>query len=78
MGGTTGLEGGDCTNGGALLGMVEMLVSFIGIGAVVVVVVFVGCFCVTSSTTFDLLGLVEFLVVIAFLLGAILTVNGDG
>ena len=71
MGGTTGWTDGGCTDGGASLALVETPVSFTGVEAVVVVV---GCFCATSSTTFDLLGLVNFFVASAFLLGAILIV----
>ena len=83
MGGTTGLEGRGCTDGGASLGMVvviQAVVSFTGVGAVVfmvVIVVFVGCFCAISSTTFAFLGLVDFLVARTFLLGAIWTVDGN-
>ena len=81
MGGTTGLEG--CTDRGASPRMVVVVwavVSFVGIGTVVfvvVIVVFVGCFCATSSTTFALLRLVDFLVARTFLLEAIWIIDGD-
>ena len=55
--------------------MVETPVSFTGVEIVVGVVG--GCFCGTSSTTFSLLGLVDFLAR-TFLLGAIWTVDDDG
>ena len=77
------MEERGCTDGGASLGMVvviQAVVSFTGVGAVVfmvVIVVFVGCFCAISSTTFNLLGLVDFLVASIFLLGAIWTIDGD-
>ena len=69
------MEGRGCTDGGASPALVETPVSFIGIGAVVVI--FAGCFCVTSSTTFTFLGLVDLLVTSTFFLGAIWTVDGD-
>ena len=81
MGGTTGLEGRGCKDGGPSMALVETSVSYTGVRAVVfvvVVVIFVGCFCATSSTTFTFLGLVDFLVASTFLLGAIWTIDRDG
>ena len=74
------MEGTGCTDGAASPGMVETPVSLTDVLTVVfvVVVIFVGCcFCVKSLITFDLLGLVDFFVAIAFLLGAISRVDGD-
>ena len=74
------MEGRGYMEGGASPGMVETRVSFTSVRDVVfivVVVVFLGCFCSTSSTTFTLLGLVDFFVISTFFLGAIWTIDGD-
>ena len=72
MEGTTLVEG-TSTDRTALPGMVEPLVSFTGF-----IFVFVGaCLCVQSSTTPDLLRLLDFFIASAFLLGAISILDGN-